>query len=96
MEIALPQDALQFLGFQGKIGDTISLPLSKSLRHGVAMDSCDYEADFVLTGITESNYLTESFGGLWEKELRLRFCLPNICITAWISVWRIQRIFRLL
>lgn len=62
MEIALPQDALQFLGFQGKIGDTISLPLSKSLRHGVAMDFCDYEADFVLTGITESNYLGYTYG----------------------------------
>lgn len=57
MEIALSEDALQFLGFTGEIGDTISLPLSKTLGHGVQIEAYDYRADFVLTGITESNYL---------------------------------------
>lgn len=64
MEIALSEDALQFLGFTGEIGDTISLPLSKSLRHGVSIDAYDYQADFVLTGITESNYLGYTNGSL--------------------------------
>ena len=29
MEIALPEDALQFLGLSGKIGDTVSLPATE-------------------------------------------------------------------
>ena len=57
MELALPEDALQFLGFDGKIGDPISLSLSKALRHGIVVDACDYTAEFTLTGITESNFL---------------------------------------
>lgn len=63
MEIALPEDALKFLGFQGEIGDTISLPMSKILRHSYA-PSFDYTADFILTGITQSNYLTYINGGI--------------------------------
>ncbi len=62
LEVALPEDALQFLGFTGEIGDTISLPLSKALRHGIMIESYDYEADFVLTGITQSNYLGYVYG----------------------------------
>ena len=57
MELALPEDALQFLGFDGKIGDPVSLSLSKALRHGIVVDACDYTAEFTLTGITESNFL---------------------------------------
>ena len=56
MELALPEDVLQYLGFDGNIGDTISLSLDKSLRHNIA-DSYSYTAEFVLTGILESNYL---------------------------------------
>lgn len=62
MEIALSEDALQFLGFDGKIGDSISLPLSKALRHGINIEDYDYEADFILTGITENNYLGYTSG----------------------------------
>ena len=54
MELALPEDVLQYLGFDGNIGDTISLSLEKSLRHNIA-DSYSYTAEFVLTGIVESN-----------------------------------------
>ena len=57
MELALPEDALQFLGFDGKIGDPISLSLSKALRHGIMTDAFDYTAAFTLVGITESNFL---------------------------------------
>ena len=64
MEIALPEDALQFLGFTGEIGDTIPLSLSKALRHGVNIEACDYQADFVLTGITESNYMGYTNGNV--------------------------------
>ncbi len=62
MEVVLPEDALQFLGFRGDIGDTISLSLSKALRHGVAMDAYDYKADFVLVGIAQSNYMGYTYG----------------------------------
>lgn len=64
MEIALSEDALQFLGFDGKIGDNISLPLSKALRHGVNIDAYDFEAEFTLTGIMENNYLGYTFGSI--------------------------------
>ena len=63
MEIALPEDALKFLGFDGEVGDTISLPVSKSLRHDIA-PSIDFTADFVLVGITKSNYIGYSYGGI--------------------------------
>ena len=42
MEIALPEDVLGYLGFSGKLGDPISLSLSKALRHGVITRSYDF------------------------------------------------------
>lgn len=62
MEIALPEDALQFLGFNGDLGDTLSLSFSKALRHGIETQQFDYTADFTLVGITESNYLGYTSG----------------------------------
>ncbi len=62
LEIALPEDALQFLGFTGKTGDTISLPLSKALRHGIEVEAYDYTGEFTLVGITESNFLNYTGG----------------------------------
>jgi len=56
MEIALPEDALTFLGYDGKVGDVISLSATRSLRHDIA-PSIAFTADFVLVGITKSNYL---------------------------------------
>ena len=56
MEIALPEDVLQYLGIEGEIGDKITLSPEKSLRHNIA-DSYSYSAEFVLTGILQSNYL---------------------------------------
>lgn len=63
MEIALSEDALKFLGFDGKVGDTISLTVSKTLRHDIA-PSIEFTADFVLVGITKSNYIGYSYGGM--------------------------------
>lgn len=63
MEIALSEDALKFLGFDGKVGDTISLSVSKTLRHDIA-PSIEFTADFVLVGITKSNYIGYSYGGI--------------------------------
>jgi len=62
LEIALPEDALQYLGFSGKIGDSVTLTLSKALRHGVETSSYQFTADFTLTGITESSYLNYAAG----------------------------------
>lgn len=64
MEIALPEDALQFLGFTGVVGDPITLSASKVLRHGIEINSFDYTAEFILTGITESNYLGYTAGSV--------------------------------
>lgn len=64
LEIALPEDVLHYLGFTGSLGDTIPLSLSKALRHGIEISSYDFTADFVLVGITESNYLNYTSGGV--------------------------------
>ena len=64
MEIALPEDVLGYLGFSGGLGDTISLSLSKALRHGVMTQSYDFTAEFTLVGITESNYMSYAAGSI--------------------------------
>lgn len=64
MEIALPEDALQHLGFTGQSGDTISLAFKKTLRHGIENTAYSSAADFTLVGITESNYLNYTSGGV--------------------------------
>ncbi len=51
MEIALPEDVLGYLGLSGKPGEKIPLTLSKTLRHGIEVSSCEFTAEFVLTGI---------------------------------------------
>ena len=62
MEIALPEDALGYLGFSGQLGDSLTLSLSKALRHGVMVQSYDFTSSFTLVGITESNYLNYAAG----------------------------------
>lgn len=64
MELALPEDALQFLGFSGEIGDTIRLSCSKALRHGATLDAYDYTAEFTLVGVMESNFLGYTSGSI--------------------------------
>lgn len=64
LEIALPEDVLHYLSFTGNLGDTIPLSLSKALRHGIEISSYDFTANFVLVGITESNYLNYTSGGV--------------------------------
>lgn len=60
-ELALPEDALKYLDFQGKIGDTITLDMRIALRQGTEA-AFEYGAEFLLTGILESNYLGYSSG----------------------------------
>lgn len=60
-EIALSEETLQYMGIEGKIGDRITL----SLRINLLIDdqpSYEYTADFILTGILESNYLGYATG----------------------------------
>ena len=64
MEIALPVDVLRYLGFSGRLGDSLTLSLSKTLRHGVMTQSYDFTARFTLVGITESNYLNYAAGAI--------------------------------
>ncbi|MDF2632423.1 MAG: FtsX-like permease family protein [Caproiciproducens sp.] len=60
-EIALPEDALDYLGFSGDLGDTITLNLSISLLQDTEA-TYEYQADFTLCGILKSNYLGYSSG----------------------------------
>lgn len=62
-EIALSEDALQYLDFDGGLGDTITLPLSISLMVDDRLPY-EYTADFLLTGILENNYLGYATGTL--------------------------------
>lgn len=55
-EIALPQDVLDMLGFQGKLGDTISLNFNISLLRDTDA-GYDYSHEFILTGILKANYM---------------------------------------
>lgn len=62
LEIALPEDALQYLGLSGGVGGSLTLSLSKALRHGIAASAYEYTAHFTLVGITESSYLGYASG----------------------------------
>ena len=55
-EIALPEDALEYLGFSGDIGDAITLDLFISLQQDTE-EAYEYKAEFTLCGILKSNYL---------------------------------------
>ena len=60
-EIVLPENGLQYLEFDGKVGDTISIPLEVSLRNDRSV-AYEYTADFTLCGILENSYLGYSSG----------------------------------
>lgn len=64
MEIALPEDVLEYLDLSGKPGETIPLSVSKALRHGRETSSYEFTADFVLVGILKSNYLNYTGGAV--------------------------------
>lgn len=61
IEIALSEDALQYLGLDAVIGDTVSLDLSVSVMDG-SLPELEYSADFVLTGILGSSYIGYASG----------------------------------
>lgn len=60
-EVALPEDALQYLDENVAVGDTIRLTLTVSTMDGL-LPEVEYTADFTLTGILESSYLGYSTG----------------------------------
>lgn len=60
-EIALSEEALQYLNFDGGPGDTITLPISISLMRDDRLPY-EYTADFVLTGILKNNYVGYASG----------------------------------
>lgn len=62
-EIALPQDALSQLGFEGDIGDTIRLDLYVSLLQDTEAPY-QYSHDFTLTGILKPNYISYVSGSV--------------------------------
>lgn len=62
-EIALPENALQYLGENISIGDTVTLQAEISLMNGT-IPSYAYSAEFTVCGILESNYFGYSTGTL--------------------------------
>lgn len=60
-EIALPGDALGYLGLNPSVGDVVTLSLSAGDMAGL-MQPFDYSADFTLSGILENDYLGYSTG----------------------------------
>ncbi|MCI9380127.1 MAG: ABC transporter permease [Dorea sp.] len=60
-EIALSEDAMQYLGLNAAIGSTISLDLRTSVMDN-SLPDIEYSADFVLTGILESSYIGYASG----------------------------------
>lgn len=60
-EIALSEDAMQYLGLNVAIGSTISLDLRTSVMDN-SLPDIEYSADFVLTGILESSYIGYASG----------------------------------
>ncbi len=60
-EIALSKDALQYLGLNDSVGNTVSLDLRVSAMDG-SLPELEYSADFVLTGILESSYIGYASG----------------------------------
>ncbi|MBA9084154.1 ABC-type antimicrobial peptide transport system permease subunit [Fontibacillus solani] len=88
-EIALPQDVLDMLGFQGKLGDTISLDLHISLLRDTEA-AYEYAHNFILTGILKSNYIGYVSGtvlgivgtGTAEKVLPDKYMLYSVDIRT--------------
>lgn len=60
-EIALSEDALQYLGLDAAVGDTVSLDLRVPIMDG-SLPEFEYSGDFTLTGILESSYIGYSSG----------------------------------
>ena len=60
-EIALPEVALNYLGLNASVGDTISLNLTARIMDG-SIPSYGYSADFILTAVLKDNYLGYSTG----------------------------------
>ncbi len=60
-EIALPEDAMQYLDLEASVGDTVTLKLSINTMDG-RFPAYEYSAEFLLTGILESSYLGYATG----------------------------------
>lgn len=60
-EIALPEGALNYLGLNASVGDTISFDLTARVMDG-SIPAYGYSADFTLTAVLEDNYLGYSTG----------------------------------
>lgn len=89
-EIALPQDALSMLGFQGVVGDTITLDMSVALQEDIELPY-EFTTDFVLTGILRPHYMGYLSGiisgiageGTAEQLLPERYLLYSVDIRVY-------------
>lgn len=88
-EIALPQEALAWMGFSGGVGDRLSLTFSVS-RVNDTEPGIEYTAEFTLSGILENNYLGYGVGsvlgiagrGAAEKWLPEKYRLYSVDIRV--------------
>lgn len=88
-EIALPNDMLSALGFEGAIGDKVSLDINISLLRDPDV-GYKYSSDFIVTGILKPNYtgyLTGTTSGIVgkgtaEKVLPEKYLLNSVDIRT--------------
>ena len=96
IEIALSEDALQYLGLDAVIGDTVSLDLSVSVMDG-SLSELEYSADFVLTGILEAAISATHLvrlRGLSVREPQKNCCQKSICFIPQILRLMTSKIFK--
>ncbi len=63
LEIALPENALPYLEGEIQIGDTVSLQMEISRMDG-SLPAYEFTADYLITGILKSNYISLTSGTL--------------------------------
>lgn len=96
-EIALPENALPYLGEEIHIGDTITLQARISRMDGT-LPEYSYSATYTVCGILESNYIGYSTGTLNAVagvERQLLFCRIIIYFIQQISRQKILYTFKL-
>ena len=96
IEIALSEDALQYLGLDAVIGDTVSLDLSVSVMDG-SLSELEYSADFVLRAFWKAAISATHLvrlRGLSVREPQKNCCQKSIYFIPQILRLMTSRIFK--
>ena len=95
IEIALSEDALQYLGLDAVIGDTVSLDLSVSVMDG-SLSELEYSAcqSLKICGIKQILFWKQFFcGSLTDNPLNRTRCVADIAAFQNARQYKISRIF---